>query len=802
MVRRSLLAGAAVAMLALSSQAVRAADAASPQTDAISTVADVVVTARRVAEDAQKIPLAVTVLGSVQLQNRNIRTLNDFVTAVPDVQLIDAADNTSAPAITIRGQGSPDDSITTDPAVGVYYDGVYIPRANGLKFILQDFDEIGQAEVLRGPQGALFGRNTTGGAFNITSKAPGPDYEAYGRVDFGNFSLRDVAVGANIPLAPGAALRLAYEHVQHDGYASDSLGFPQQSQDTDFVHGRILAEPTDRLSFDASVSYLRFTLGEAMIKLHDFNPASLFDPNTAQTAGAVIADVLAESGLDPTNPANFPIGIGLFESSIGGDPSHNGGAQDVPPDSGGFFNAALTLTYKLSGALSLKSITGVTNTRREGFLDLDATPFHIISAQSFTASRAWSEELQAIFTFGPVDGVAGGYFFRETGEDAQFAGILAGVGAPAFVYDGDAVNRSDALFGQANWHVTPRLTLTGGLRYTWDSKSLTSFNHTGGSGLAREFVVPTDAFGLSTNPAFGCLIAPNLQNVAPGACEAHFINSYSALTWTGSVSYQVSEEALAYAKASRGYRGGGENLRGGALTFTPFGPEYVTQYELGLKSTLWDRRARLNLAAFYSNYSNIQLTNIIVINVGGQTIAGTTILNAGKAHLEGVEAEAVVIPVSRLTLSATADWFHGKYTQYQYAGVDETSQPWGPPDYTVDLLGRYEVPAAFGAVSAQADLAINGRTPLSLGDITACIPTGSACVYDTRQVVWGPVTKLLSARLTVHLAGWRTDVSLWGRNLTNQRFYNELLGPIDSRVFNVGYLNDPRTYGVEISKRF
>ncbi|HEY2481507.1 MAG TPA: TonB-dependent receptor, partial [Caulobacteraceae bacterium] len=491
-------------------------------------VGEVVVTARRVAEDQQKVPVAVTVVDSRALVSRNIRTLNDLQTALPGVQLADSPDNVAGTVISIRGQNTPDDAITTDPNTGVYYDGVYLPRVNGLKFILQNSDEVGQVEVLRGPQGTLFGRNTTGGAFNITSAAPTADFSAYARGIVGNYSLWDVSLGANMPLAPEVGLRLAFEHGQHDGYGQDALGAGLQSEDYDSFHGRFAAKAGDRFSLDAVANYISFTQGESVVKLHDFNPASLENPATAQIAGAVITDVLIESGLAPI-PQNFPTGIGILDSFIGGSPYRTGGTDDASPNRGHLFTAGLTLAYQLNDMLTLKSITGVATTARSGRLDLDATPFAILPVQEYTQSTAWSEEAQALFRVGRVDGVAGAYFSRETGEDDTLASELSVLGAPPFTYDGVADNRSEAVFAQANWRLTDRLTITGGLRYTWDSKGLRSFNHAGGT-FARGLAVPTDPnailpggfpnpdFGQSTNPAYVCLIAPNLQNVAPGLC--------------------------------------------------------------------------------------------------------------------------------------------------------------------------------------------------------------------------------------------------------------------------------------------
>ncbi len=324
-------------------------------------------TARRVAEDQQKVPVAVTVVDSQALVSRNIQTLNDLQTALPGVQLAELPRQRRRhgdfhPAV----RNTPDDAITTDPNTGIYYDqGLSAAGQRPGSSSLQNSDEIGQVEVLRGPQGTLFGRNTTGGAFNITSAVPSANFTAYARGIVGNYSLWDVSLGANMPLAPGASLRLAFEHGQHDGYGRDAVGAGLQSEDYDSFHGRFSAKVDDRLSLDVVANYIDFTQGESVVKLHDFNPASLQNPDTAQIAGAVITDVLVESGLAPI-PQNFPTGIGIFESFIGGSPYRTGGTDDAAPNRGHLFNAGLTLTYALSDMLTLKSITGVVTTARSG----------------------------------------------------------------------------------------------------------------------------------------------------------------------------------------------------------------------------------------------------------------------------------------------------------------------------------------------------------------------------------------------------------------------------------------------------
>ena len=800
----------AIAAASLCAPAAFAADATAMTTSAAATTADtttavqdVVVTARRVAEDVQKIPVAVTVVNAKGLEDRNIREINDLATALPGVQIADASDNSAGTEIQIRGQAPPDDLITDDPAVGIYYDGVYIPRANGLKYLLQDTNEIGQVEVLRGPQGTLFGRNTTGGALNITSATPTQDYSAYGRAIVGNYRLWDLTAGVNAPLGDDAAFRFSYEHSQHGGYGVDNGGTPLENEDSDFFHGRIIANAGDRFTIDASVNYQTFSEGEAITKFLGFNAASLSNPATAATAGGVIADVLAESGLAPI-PANFPTGIGILQHYASGSLYHTGGEQDQQPDKGSFFDAAVTMSYKLSDMVTLKSITGVVDTYRTGQLDLDGTPFNLNTTGEFTDSNDYSEELQALFHAGRIDGVGGVYFSDENGQDETFTSVFPLLGTQAFTYDGVAQNRSEAIYGQMNWHVTDKLTLTGGLRYSWDSKGLFAYNHSGGTGLVPGVAIPTNpTTGLATAAGYSCLIAQNLQNVVPGLCEAHFVNNYSALTWTASATYQVTDDILAYFKASRGYRGGGENLRGGALTFTPFGPEYATQYETGLKSTFLDHRAQVNIAAYYTNYSEIQVSDLINVVVNGTPVSGTTVLNAAQANLEGVEFEGTYVPVDHLTLGVTADWFHGKYTNYTYSGVNETNQPWGTPDYTVDFLGRYEIPLSFGRLTGQADYYIKDRYPLSIGNIGTCAGNAAPpCAYDASQVVWSQRTGLLSARLTLHFADAKADFSLWGRNLTDERYVTSELGALDTRIFQVGYVSDPMTFGVEVDKSF
>jgi len=769
---KALLSGSALGLACLLPCIALAAGEDTPAQAGAASLGDVIVTARKVSENAQRIPVAVTALSGQAVTSRNIVRLNDLSAVAPNVYIFTATNDPTGAEISIRGLRQPDTLATIDPAVGMYFDGIYLPRLGGAQYLLRNPNEIGQLEILNGPQGTLFGRNTTGGALIVNSLSPARTLQAYGDVTVGNYGMVQATVGLNVPFSIGG-VRMSYAHGHQNGFTADSAGNPEGSEDFDRFSARILLHPTDRLSIDLTSSNIYIKHGTDIWKLHSLAVPGYNVPGTAKTS-AVLEIQAAQAKLG--NNISYNAAADILQSYTTGGIFVNGASYDLPFTDRLFVEGA-TITANLTDQLTLKSITGYVHSYRNGYKDNDGTPYPTLDGHNFQTSTQWSEELQLLGRFGPVDGVLGGYISHETGSELSWVKAVADTGlSPGFAYDGEVTNISRAVFGQANWHITHALTFTGGLRYTQDTKELVSLNYTSTAlNVNNTYPLPPGTvIPLPAAPGYACQIQASLLT-SPSACQANLRNTYSSLSWLASLDYKITDTILAYAKASRGFRSGGQNLRGNTSTgFLPFQPENVTQYEVGLKSTLFENRLRLNLDAYYSDYTNIDENVFVVLNGVGTT----TVINAAKATIDGVEVSATWAPVDHLTLFVTYGLVHGKFKTYLNGNVDHSSDPWPSPPNTLDVGGSYTVPLSFGALTVNGDWNWQSRQFL-YGDetqpwcATSQIGVTPGCVQyslDRTLDVYGPAQGIVNLRATLHIDAWNADLSFWARNLLNSEY--------------------------------
>jgi iron complex outermembrane receptor protein len=381
----------------------------------------------------------------------------------------------------------------------------------------------------------------------------------------------------------------------------------------------------------------------------------------------------------------------------------------------------------------------------------------------------FSEEVQLVGKVGNVDLQLGGFYSHETGsETSKSISIGAQTGNRVGVTDAGVTSKSLAFFGQASWKLTDRLSLTGGARWTRDIKAVQNRN-----GVQ------------SSAGVFTCGIPLELRN-DPAVCAANLSDAFAKPSWLSSLDYRFSPQFLVYAKVARGFRAGGQNQRAvnSVPTFVPFRPETVTEYEAGIKADLFDRRLRINLAAFHDDYSDVQRT--IVVLVGASTASVTS--NAAKAKLNGFEAEVTAKPTTRLTLSGTLGLLDPKYGQFIDFTGDRSNEEWPAPKINYSLGARYVLPASFGDVSANVDWRWTGRQNL--------VPSGVL-----RSQLTQPAFGLLNARLSATIKSADTDIVLFGTNLLDQNYYTAGIA-FEALGFNQLYTGDPRVIGVQVTKRF
>lgn len=443
--------------------------------------------------------------------------------------------------------------------------------------------------------------------------------------------------------------------------------------------------------------------------------------------------------------------------------------------------------------------------QRTETLDLDGTPFDILSTDLPQNYTFYSQELQLLRSVDRLDVVLGGYASRETGDDGSLQNALPAINpANPVITDGSVENTSLAIFGQFNYHITEQLTFTGGARYTKEGKQLVSRNHTGAA-KAMGVIIPVigppigAATAGQTAPGTSCSV-PYADQDTPTTCQATYDDNFSDVSWLLSLDYQVTDDTLVYVKAARGFRGGGQNLRGTATTgtFSAFDPEIAVQYEGGVKTTFWDGRARVNAAGWFTDYKDIQRSRIFATPTGG---SGTQVSNAASAELYGGELEGTLIPIQNLTLTTALSYFHGEYKRWEDGNLDRTPTPFGFPKWTAYVGANYRVPLDFGQLALQLDYRWQDKAVLFTENRTPGIGACCTQAINPANSLYAGSYAIVNGRITLRLDNIGAEVSVFGRNLTNKHY---IVGTVDlaalgHRVVTYG---DPRVIGVEVKKRF
>jgi iron complex outermembrane receptor protein len=720
-----------------------APDASTARAPPVAELEEVVVTARRREERLHDVPVAVSVLPGAELERRQVVEFNGLQYAVPNMTVTTDQTNRATTLVALRGHFEPNSVPTVDPTAGIYLDGVYIARITGANMRLLDME---RAEVLRGPQGTLFGRNTIGGAINLLTHAPTPRFEGWAEAVLGNYDRRELAGVANLPLASGrGALRIVASHAEHAGFGySTLLDRDLDDEDTDYLRARFTLAVTDSLALDLSADYTHFDNGGQL--------------RTLLAASASSSLVTAASGHPEDDIQDY---VGQFRRKV---PANRAGA--VSTEAGGL---GLTLAYA-GPSWTLRSITGARRlTGRAADNDQDATPYDLggvlvrsDSQQQFSqelqlSGRAFDDRLQWI----------GGlhYFVEEATFTQSFiAFVPAASGWNENRPDGDARNDSTALYAQVSYALAPAWRLTAGVRVNRDGRQLTSRNSRIEGGVDT------------------CTLDPDLLD-EPGTCRATLPRrTFDDVPYTIGLDFRPAERTLLYGKVSRGYRAGGYNLRGATeVTLGTFGPENVTAWEVGARADLLDNRLRLDLALFRSYFDDIQLVQREVTDGPTQLF----LQNGGQARLDGGELELAAL-LGPVRLTGSLGLIDARFTQLDphVIGVTPDSEFLNTPAATASLA--IDVPLLVGTrrFDLHVDYAWRDDTPYSYN------PASPA-----RQEAYA----LWNARIAADTRWPGLQLVLWGRNLTDEQYLTRAL---EAGTYISSSLGDPRTWGFTLRYRF
>jgi iron complex outermembrane recepter protein len=574
---------------------------------------EIIVTARKVAENLQETPIAITALSGSALEDRQIFHSDMLDQVVPNLQFANnapLAGNNSSSQVFIRGIGQTDPTSTVDPGVGLYIDDVYIGNAVGGTMTLRD---IASVQVLRGPQGTLFGRNTIGGAILLATTDPGDEFGGKVRVGTGTDSLMDGFVALDAPFSNSLKTRFSFGIRQQDGYVERTDGTDLGDADTFTGTTKWVWTPSDNV---------RVTLAGDYTKSDENGSPLVFAAITETATFARVAsfDAGCPGMVNNAQPVPMVQDDRCANDLQGRGPYRNNGSLPLESTLENW-GTSLNVAVDLSEQLLLKSITAYRDIRWSGVRDADNTPLTILHTQYDVQGDQLSQELQLTYQTEPLTGVFGLYYFEQTSDD--IATIELNPPPPGIQRDSDnnrVDNNSWAVFTQWTYNVNDKLSITGGGRYTEDEKG----------------AFP-DQFDYS-NPAVKQVPAQ------------WYRDTFSSFTPSASIAYRWTDDAMTYVSYAEGFKGGGWNSHFNAVLTAEqqaalhrFEQEEAETIEVGAKLDL-AATVRLNVAVFTSDYTDMQVT------YRGPAPAGVApfLTNAGKASIDGAEAE--------LTWAPTSDW--------------------------------------------------------------------------------------------------------------------------------------------------
>lgn len=748
---------------------------------------EVVVTARRSSERAQDVPIPITTVTAQDIQDLAIRDVVDVQRVTPGL-FVSTVQVAGRAKLTIRGQAEVDDKLTADRSVGVYVDGVSLEHQYGLRASMVD---VAQVEVLRGPQGTLFGRNTTGGALNITTNHPVYEEEGYFDGVYGSYNNVQLLGVVNAPLIDDKlALRIVGQRISREGFWQEADGHDSVTDNSWNARVLLRADPTENVSILLSGSYLRQRNGDPHLVLT--NDSMLANANTATGALGSIARYLGLNNASATDRQTAYNAWRVYYDNYqtGGYDRGYSAARD-PHDDLDLYGASLNVSVDFWGA-TLRSITSLRRLSREYQIDLDATPFDLFISRQFTRAENFSQELQLSSIDGEgLDWQAGVFYNREFGNEFGASDTFLNVNSGrSGITQNSLVNMSRAIYAQGVLNVSPTFRVTAGARYTEDHREINNQNRIDLS-LA---ILPLPAGGASRcgdlAPALGGPVFPN--------CNYRVGADFSKTNWLLGVDWRPAENFMVYGSVSTGYRSGGFTVPGtGVLAtvaardaaFTPYLPEELTNYEIGFKSDLFDRRLRVNASLFNQDYKNVQQR--IRDQVNGLLV--TLVRNAAAATLYGGEIELTAAPTDRLTLNAGISYLNASFDEFlarDAAGnlLDLTSQPFAAPELSYNLGAEYEIPLSNGALRFVGNYAW-------VDDVNNAPGTPDAASVTTQA------HGLLDGRIAWTIDSADLEISLFGKNLTDEYYWATALNT-QSAGWNLGIPGDPRTFGIQLRKGF
>ncbi|MCW3837011.1 TonB-dependent receptor [Sphingomonas canadensis] len=806
--------------IAFAALAVSPACAQQADESAQSGIEEIVVTAQRSETKLQDTPLSIVAVGGDQLEKQGTDSLSGFDTFIPNVTIGGtAAQGNAIINVAIRGiGGAPQGFVTQEGAVGIYVDDILFARPNGALLDLLDVERV---EVLRGPQGTLFGRNTAGGAIRYVSKAPSDKLEGSIKAVAGSRDRFEVSGILNLPLAEGLATRLAFAKKSRDGYVHRIIDDTYVGGgDSTTMRGQLRWEPAAGLEINLTGDLIRTSDNGQPTLSVNFSPTDLYP---AQLYGVAIPGdpapnpaiynsmrALAPLSVSPSGYTNAAADFAYYYGQVQGGYEVYGG---LLPDVNKFRSYGLsgTIAYDLADMLTVKSLTGYRKISQIQNQDWDRTPIPLVQLNDTTDIEYLTQELQLNGSFfgDSLKWVSGVFYYWDDSTNVRRRFDPSAGANSAFkgdtgkgTYESKRIKtESIAVFTQGTYNITSALSATLGLRWGKDSKDFTSFREgrgqvciSGGSVVA--------AVGSPASCPAGSVSTPSAQSVS---------DNWSSVSPRVSLDYRWSPEVMTYVSAAKGYKGGGFNdslqtrcyrspLANCGLN--QYDDENLWTYEFGIRSDLFDRKVRLNITAFLTKYKAQQIQ---LADPGPPPLVYTV---NGDSTVKGLEVEFLAAPTTGLILKANLGYVDATYDQdIRGASGTVAITPDVPfyrsPKWSYSLGASYEVP-----VGDAGDVSFDLNWGWKDKQLSYPSPT---------NFVELPSYGLLNGRVSFAAKGGWT-VSLFGNNLTDKYYLTGgfdpsgpsskpttgLSGVPHDRVFGFTMLDigRPRELGIEVGYKF
>ncbi|MBZ0222711.1 MAG: TonB-dependent receptor [Dokdonella sp.] len=581
------------------------------------------VTARRRSENIEKIPVAVSAFSEEDLKDLQVENLDGLQGAVPGLNVVQGRGSSNSANIFIRGIGQPDALQTFDPGVGMYVDDVYYSRIQGALLGLFDVDHV---EVLRGPQGTLYGKNSTGGAIKIVTKDPSDATTGSAELTLGNYGRAEGRFYLAGAFNDMWSASIAGAITGNDGYVKDvTTGNRYNDDDSKAFRAKLQFKPSESFKATLALDYI--------------------NQSTALTLGAPTAPLFATNlspGTPPTLLYTPPGGTWDFHARTSFGPDKG---QDLEHK-----GVSLSMDWQISEAWKFKSISAYRWLDSDAYIDIDASQFELGDVLVDFNQKQASQELQLQYDNGSnLQAVYGLYWMREMLPSHQEAYadnlLLLGTLPIGFLrtIDDRQTTTSSAAFAHLSWEFAPTWTLAAGLRYTHETKD----------------------YWRTTSAFFGAPLQAASQD--PQAVIPPTSHGWNALTPSLSLQKQFNEQLMGYVSANRGFKSGGFNGRANSAAEAAnpiFNPEYVWTYELGLKMRSADNRLQANVAAFHSNYRDFQARVSAVSGDPANPVFSFPVLNAASLKMDGIEIEGAALFGEGTRLSGQLSWLNARYDKF------------------------------------------------------------------------------------------------------------------------------------------